>query len=226
MGVWMRDMIPPRGLQWVGICIGLAQLVLLIATYALGGRASDAYVSDELDSLSGFRILLTLTVMTQIFLGVYYLYDWGGPRDWRVWVGGLGGVFALTGWSILASTTRGTVDHVTGTLIYLAGTAQYFVLMIDMRPESEYAEIMTWTLAMVTGGVALAFVVTQNIKDAEGASITIEWVGFMLEAMLFSLFFGLHSFKEGATTLPPREEYRPLFRNHNGNGNDVESGLI
>ena len=222
-------MFPPRGLQWVCVCIGLAQLVLLIATYALGGRASDAYVSDELDRMSGVRILLTLTVMAQICLGVFYLYDWSdGARDWRVWVGGVGGVFALTGWSILASTVRGTSDHVTGTLIYLAGTGMYFVLMIDMRPDSQYAETMTWTLAMVTGGVAIAFVVTQNIKAAEGASVTIEWVGFMLEAMLYALFFGLHSFKEAgtATTIPPREEYRPLFRNHNGNGNDVESGLI
>ena len=68
-------MVPPRGLQWVGICIGLAQLVLLVATYAFGRGASDAYVSDELDGQSGFRILLTLAVMVQIFLGVYYLYD-------------------------------------------------------------------------------------------------------------------------------------------------------
>ena len=217
-------MVPPRGLQWVGICIGLAQLVLLVATYAFGRGASDAYVSDELDSLSGFRILLTLAVMVQIFLGVYYLYDWGGPRDWRVWVGGLGGVFALTGWSILASTTRGTVDHIRGTLIHLSGTGMYFLLMIDSRPEAEFAEVLTWTFALITGGMAIAFVVAQNIKDAEGASVTIEWIGFMLEAMLFSLFFGLHSFKEGATTLPPREEYRPLFRNQSGS--DVESGLI
>jgi len=217
-------MVPPRGLQWVGICIGLAQLVLLVATYAFGRGASDAYVSDELDGQSGFRILLTLAVMVQIFLGVYYLYDWGGPRSWRVWLGGLGGVFALTGWSILASTVRGTADHITGTLIYLAGTGMYFLLMIDSRPEAEFSEVLTWTFALITGGVAIAFVVTQNIKEAEGASVTIEWIGFMLEAMLFSLFFGLHSFKEGATTLPPLEEYRPLFRNQSGS--DVESGLI
>ena len=141
-----------------------------------------------------------------------------------MWVGGLGGVFALTGWSILASTTRGTVDHITGTLIYLSGTGVYFLLMIDSRPEAEFAEVLTWTFALITGGMAIAFVVAQNIKDAEGASVTIEWTGFMLEAMLFSLFFGLHSFKEGATTLPPLEEYRPLFRNQSGS--DVESGLI
>ena len=78
-------MFPPRGLQWVCVCIGLAQLVLLIATYALGGRASDAYVSDELDRMSGVRILLTLTVMAQICLGVFYLYDWSdGARILRM----------------------------------------------------------------------------------------------------------------------------------------------
>jgi hypothetical protein len=71
----------------------------------------------------------------------------------------------------------------------------------------------------------VVFVVTQNIKSAEDTSIKIEWLGFMVQSILYSVFFVLHSFPVAPTTLPPREEYQPLFSGGRYLG-DVESGTI
>lgn len=245
-----------RNAQWMCVGIGVAQLVLLVATYAFEGHGEAAYVSDELDHFAWFRILLTGTVIAQICVGSFYLYDWSeSARDWRVWVGGLGAIFALTGWSILASTVVGTVDHVTGTLIFLCGTAMYFVLMIDMRSESKYAEAFTSFLFAISGGMAVGFVVTQW-TGSEEASATVEWLGFMMQSVCFTAFFALHSFREarawptplepGAAAGPPhgRLELHPLmppakrqprhwsrsgYDDDDGDGDefaDVESGTI
>ena len=64
-----------RNAQWMCVGIGVAQLVLLVATYAFEGHGEAAYVSDELDHFAWFRILLTGTVIAQICVGSFYLYE-------------------------------------------------------------------------------------------------------------------------------------------------------
>jgi hypothetical protein len=200
----------PRGVQWVCIGVGLTQLGLLVTIYATEAFTEDTFVSKELERLATFRLLLTLTVLTQVTTSGFYLFDWcDGPWDWRMWAGLFGAVSALCGWVVVVSTVMETADHVAGTMVYLAGTSVYFVMAIDMRVEGRYGEFFVIALFVMTLGLGIAFISTHLVGNLS-ASATVEWIGFMCQSLCFVSFFAVHSFREentgekAARSLKPR----------------------
>ena len=56
----------PKGLQWVCMAVGGGQLCLLLSAYLGEAREGEAYVSQELERESTFKLLMTMSVMMQV----------------------------------------------------------------------------------------------------------------------------------------------------------------
>jgi hypothetical protein len=56
----------PKGLQWVCMGVGCGQLCLLLWAYFSEARGVEAYVSQELERESTFKLLMTMSVMMQV----------------------------------------------------------------------------------------------------------------------------------------------------------------
>jgi hypothetical protein len=195
-------MWPLSGMQWVCIGVGVAQLALLVGVYAGEARADDAFVSKELERAAGFKLLLTMTVLAQICISGFYLYEWSsGLYDCRLCAGEFGLTVALCGWCVVGSTVMETAEHVVGTCMFLGGTACYVAMMVAVG-DGRWAACFSGGMYAVTTGLAVAFLVTHLMGDME-ASATVEWLGFMAQALGFTVFFALHSFREGGDSLWP-----------------------
>ena len=212
------------GMQRVCVGVGLTQFVLLVCFYFYEARADGEFVSKELEREVTFKLLLTLTVLAQICISGFYLYDWGEDAfDWRLWLAGGGMGVALCGWCVVDSTVMETAEHVVGTCLFLGGTALYAAMMISVAP-GRWSGLFLSGMYTVTAGLAIAFLVT-HVMGAIVASATVEWLGFMAQAAFFATFFALHSFKDEPWPRARGVELSPLLH-ATGQQSEVASGLI
>ena len=217
-------------LQWVCVGVGGAQLGLLLSVYLSEAVGRGAYVSDELVRAPTFNLLLTMTVLAQISLSGFYLYDWcDGPRDWRLWLGTAGLAVGLAGWCMVGSTVIGMTEHTVGTSVFFVGSGVYYAMVVNMRARAPARVWFAVALYVCEAGLVTGFAVT-HFAGLWAAEAAVEWAGFMVQSVYFAAFFAVHSFRglKGAPR-PTGVELSPLLAAPVWRGpaeREVESGLI
>ncbi len=169
------------------VVISISRLLLLAGVYFGSARVDDSFVSTSLDNLLAFKIVLTqLVILETLFCGAYLTFlQQVAPGSLHVALVILCVSTVLGGWTTLASNRLTESAHMTGTLIFLAGSAGLQSMLVKRSVNHRQVFVALWVAIF---GCGAAFVAT-SITSATPECALVEWIGFMLEAASLALYF-------------------------------------
>ena len=191
------------GMQAFAVLVTGTELVLLVVVFFTKARATDAFISLQLQTFNEFRILLTIFVIATTLLCLVYVYvrarTWPAPA-----AAAAAGLASLGGWAALASSDMSTAQHTAGTGVYLGGASVYTLLMFSLAARHR----TLFTVAYVVVAVCALLFVVLVLTGYDAAAALCEWAGATINAATLMLFFVDNRFERRKQT---QVEMQPLL---------------
>jgi hypothetical protein len=174
--------------QLFAIVFNVARLCLIAGVYFGSANSDNSYVSTSMEMLTPFKLCLTLLVFTETIICIAYItiLTQFPIHPTHALLASVFACFALGGWTALASVPLDNLSHQLGTVVYLLGSAGLHAILVkNAKAENTELGIM-WASVVACG---FTFLVTCYLPITSDASAVVEWIGFMLEATVFILFY-------------------------------------
>ena len=173
---------------WVlAVTVSLLHVALLAGVYlSSGGPDSQVFVSTVLDEQIFFKVLLSMVVAFEALVCSVYVYFSAPPASHcaLAWFT-LFLLTALGGWACVAATRMGEEWHIKGTVIFLAGSAGYYVVLFSTAQSHKWVYVTLWVANLVCALSFLLFHFKQDYKS----SAFVEWLTFMIQGTVLVIYF-------------------------------------
>jgi hypothetical protein len=168
--------------------INISRLCLIAGVFFGSASADHSYVSTKMEMLTPFKICLSALVFTEILICMSYITVLSMPpvQNMHALLASVLACFALGGWTALASVSLNYLTHQMGTVAFLIGSAGLHALLVS-NTKAENAELGAMWMFVVAYG--LTFLATCYLPITRDTAATVEWIGFMLEATVFVLYY-------------------------------------
>ena len=208
--------------QTLAVLVGLAELATLLSIFLLPDTLGQhRMVSTNLFALMYYKVGVTILITLQLLVVTLYLMRFRLVA--RVWaaVACLFVSCALVGWTITISCDPDTdlTNHSIGAGIFVAGTAAYFVILLNLTYQFDSAlnrryDLMAYAVMLVAGVFTVLYVILYF--SSPGWAWLFENIGFILMAAGYVLFFWYHPF-DPADPIAPKPhpmQCQPLLTPH------------
>ena len=177
----------PDPTQTVATLVSLFHVALLAGVYlSAGGVDSQIFVSTVLDEQIFFKVLLSMVVAFEALVCSVYVYFSAPPASScaLVWFS-LFLLTALGGWACVAATRMGEDWHIRGTVIFLAGSAGYNVVLFQNAATHNWVYVTLWLGNLAC---ALSFLLFHFQEDYKSSAF-VEWLTFMIQGTVLVIYF-------------------------------------